>query len=99
VIALAINNNLLEKALLHAGGREEVERQYKEIKKNHSYIDDNRVELLQSFDGNWIAVYNSEVVAKGKDYDSVAKELANKKIPAKETAVRFISSKKIATFF
>ena len=90
---MAINNNLLEKALRHAGCREEFERQYKEIKKNHFYIDDNRVELLQSFDGNWIAVFNSVVVANGKEYDSVAKVLANKKMPAEETAIRFISSK------
>jgi len=54
---------------------------------------------LKSFDGNWIAVYNSVVVANGKDYDSVAKVLANKKMPAEETAIRFISSKKIATLF
>jgi hypothetical protein len=96
---LAINNNLLEKALRHAGGWEELERQYNEIKKNQFYIDDNKVELLQSFDGNWIAVYNSVVVANGKDYESVAKVLANKKMPAEETAIRFISSKKIATPF
>ncbi len=96
---MAINNSLLEKALRHAGGREELERQYKEIKKNHLYIDDNRVELLQSFDGNWIAVYNSVVVANGKNYDSIAKALANRKMPVEETAIRFISSKKIATFF
>jgi len=96
---LAINNDLLEKALLYAGGREQFERLYKEIKKNHTYIDENRLELLKSFDGNWIAVYNSVVVANGKDYDSVAKVLANKKMPAEETAIRFISSKKIATLF
>lgn len=96
---MAINNNLREKALYSAGGREELERQYKEIKKNHSYIDDNRFELLRLFDGNWIAVFDSEVVANGKDFDSFAKVLANRKIPAEETAIRFISGKKIASSF
>ncbi|MGA2158285.1 MAG: hypothetical protein WB588_12005 [Dehalococcoidia bacterium] len=90
---MAINNNLLEKALCLAGGREELERQYEKIKKNSFYIDDNRDRLLQSFDGNWIAVFNSVVVANGRDYDSVAKVLAKKKMPALETAIRFISSK------
>jgi hypothetical protein len=91
--ALVINYNLLEKALCLGGGREEFERQYEEIKKNSFYIDDHRDELLQSFDGNWIAVFNSVVVANGRDYDSVAKVLAKKKMPAEVTAIRFISRK------
>jgi len=93
------SSSLLDKALNSAGGREEFERKYQQYSESVSFIDKYRGELLRKYDGNWIAVYNSKVVAHGEKYDNVAKEIEQKGLPIEEVAIKFVSSRRVMTLF
>lgn len=53
-----------------------------------------REELLRQYPNKWGAVYHGNVVASSSDLDTVIRLLAERGIPANETAVRFMDRKR-----
>ncbi|MBA7706181.1 hypothetical protein ES703_115030 [subsurface metagenome] len=90
---------LLEKALESIGGREEFERKSRQYSESVQYIDTARRKLLEEYDDNWVAVYNSKVVAYGKRYPNVVKAIERKELPIGEVVLKFLSSRKVITLF
>lgn len=91
--------SLLNKALNAVGGREEFERKFQQYSESVAFIDKNREDLLKKYDSNWVAVYNSKVMAAGTNYDDVAKEIERKRLPIEEVVIRFLSSRKVLTLY
>jgi len=50
-------------------------------------------EALAKYKDKWIAIYNGQVQAVADDLESLAREVAEKSIPASQTLFRHISSK------
>jgi len=90
---------LLDKALGSVGGKEEFERKSRQYSESVHFIDAGRKELLKEYDGNWIAVYESNVVAHGRKYDDVVKTIRQKGLPIEEIALKFLSSRRMMTLF
>lgn len=96
---MATNTELLGKALKAAGGQEEFERQYVQYGDSLAFLDKKRSELLQKYDGDWVAVFNSRIIAHGKQYSDVVKQIVRSDKPIGKVVIKFLSSKKIATLF
>lgn len=96
---MAVGGSLLERAIKSTGGKEEFQRKSQQYSESVFYIDKYREKLLGKYDNNWIAVYDSRVVAHAKKYQDVAKEIERKGIPADESVIKFLSSRKIVTLF
>ena len=69
---------LLEKALASVGGLEKYKQIRKQFSEDLAFINDNRDWLLRDYDENWIAVYKSQIIAHGKDYNNVLSQLEKK---------------------
>lgn len=96
---LMTTKSSLSDALNSIGGREAFARQYQQYSGSVHFIDRDRSKLLSKYNDNWVAVYNSKVVAHGKTYHDVVKDIKQKKLPIGEVAVKFLSSRKRITLF
>ncbi len=96
---MATGNALLEKALKSLGGRDKFEEQYQQYSGSVHFIDKDRKELLSKYADNWVAVYNSKVIAYGKKYQDVVEKIKEKKLPIGEVAVKFLSNRRVTTLF
>jgi len=89
----------LQDALRSVGGRKKFERKYQQYSGSVHFIDRDRGKLLSKYADNWVAVYNSKVVAHGKKYNDVVKDIKQKKLPIEDVAVKFLSTRKRITLF
>ena len=89
----------LQDALRSVGGRKEFERQYQQYRGSLHFIDRDKSELLSKYADNWVAVYNSKVIAHGEKYRDVVKDLERKGLPMEEVAVKFLSTRRVMTLF
>lgn len=91
----------LEKALKAVGGVEESKRKREEFRRDLAFIEENREKLLEKEDYNesWVAVYKSEVVAHGKDYNNVLSQLEKKGMPVEQIPIRYLSKHKIFALY
>lgn len=89
----------LQDALRAVGGRQEFERKYQQYSGSVHFINRDRSKLLPKYADNWVAVYNSKVVAYGKKYNDVVKDIRQKKLPIEDVAVKFLSTRKRITLF
>ena len=96
---MVASDKLIKEALNSAGGKEQFARQYKQYSNSVRFIDESRQELLKKHDGEWIAVYNSEVAASSKKYDVLTRKIERLKLPTKEVVIKYISSRKVVTLF
>lgn len=96
---MATGGHLLEKALDAAGGKSELDRKFRQYQGSVSFIDENREELLKRYDGNWVAVYNSRVVAHAKRFQELMQKLSSSDLPTNEILIEFISSRKVLTLY
>lgn len=96
---MVVTDKLIEEALNSTGGKKQFAKQYKQYSDSVQFIDAHRQELLKKYDGEWIAVYNSEVIASHKKYNLLVGKIARLKLPIKEIVVKFISSRKVVTLF
>ena len=88
-----------QNALRSVGGREEFERQYQQYNASVRLIDRDKRELLSKYADEWVAVYNSKVVAHGEKYRSVLKDIKRKGLPLGEVAVKFLYTRRVMTLF
>lgn len=93
------SNTLFTKALNAVGGRREFGRKFRQYSDSVHFIDENRSKLLESCDGNWIAVYNSKVVAHSKSYHTVVKSVKQNDLPTEEVVLKYLSSRRVMTLF
>ena len=93
------SNILLNKAIESIGGKEEFRRKSQQYRNSMDFVEGNRAELLKRYDENWIAVYNSQLVAHGEKFGDVMKNIQKARLPVEEVLVEFISSRKIITLF
>ena len=96
---MVISEKLIQEAVNSTGGKEQFARQYQQYSRSVVFIDEQRQELLKKHDDEWIAVYNSAVVAHSKKYDVLLRKITRLKLPIKEVVINFISSRKIVTLF
>jgi hypothetical protein len=96
---MVVSEKLIKEALDSTGGEMQFARQYQQYSDSVLFIDEHRQDLLKEHDGEWIAVYNSEVVASSKKYDLLVRKITRLKLPIKEVVVKFISSRKVVTLF
>jgi hypothetical protein len=96
---MAVSEKLLKEALNYAGGKEQFARQYQQYSNSVLFIDEHRLDLLKRHDGEWIAVYYSEVVGNSKKYDVLTRKLIRLKVPIKEVVIKFISSRNVVALF
>ena len=96
---MAVSEKLIKEALNSAGGKVQFARQYQQYSNSVLFIDEHRQDLLKKHDDEWIAVYNSAVVASSKKYDVLARKLTRLKVPINEVVIKFISSRKVVTLF
>jgi hypothetical protein len=96
---MVISEKLIQAAVNSTGGKEQFARQYQQYNGSVLFIDEHRQELLKKHDDEWIAVYNSEVVANSKKYDVLRRKITRLKLPIKEVVIKFLSSRKIVTLF
>lgn len=96
---MVVSEKLIKEAINSTGGKEQFARQYQQYSNSIRFIDEHRQGLLKKYDGEWIAVYNSEVVASSKKYDVLLRKVTRLKLPIKEVVVKYISSRKIVTLF
>lgn len=89
----------LQDALRAVGGRQEFERRYQQYSGSVHFIDGSRSKLLPEYADNWVAVYNTKVVAHGKKYSDVVKDIQKKKLPIEDIAVKFLSTRKRIMLF
>lgn len=89
----------LQDVLRAVGGRKEFERQYQQYRGSLHFIDKDKSELLSKYADNWVAVYNSKVVAHGEKYRNVVKDIKRKGLPMEEVAVKFLSTRRVMTLF
>jgi hypothetical protein len=54
---------------------------------------------LKDYNESWVAVYNSKVVAHGKDYDNVLSELERKGMPVDQIPIRYLSEHKVFALY
>jgi ribosomal protein L20 len=90
---------LLKKALKSVGGAEESKRKREEFRRDLAYIEENREKLLKDYNERWVAVYNSEVVAHGKDYDNVLSQLERRGMPVDQIPIRYLSEHKVFALY
>jgi hypothetical protein len=90
---------LLEKALKSVGGVEEFRRKREEFRRDLAFIEENKETLLKDYNESWVAVYNSKVVAHGKDYDNVLSELERKGMPVDQIPIRYLSEHKVFALY
>ena len=96
---MATSGRLLARTLNAVGGREAFDRKFRQYEGSVSFIDKNEEELLEKYDENWVAVYNAKVVAHGKKYEEIEREIQQKGIPLEETVIKFLTSRKMLTLF
>jgi len=90
---------LLEKALKAAGGLEEFKRKRDQFSHDLAYFDKNREKLLEIYDENWIAVYESEVVAHSKRYNDMLAQIEKKGLPEEQLVIKYLSSREVITLY
>jgi len=88
---MVVSEKLVKEALDSTGGEVQFARQYQQFSNSALFIDEHRQDLLKKHDGEWIAVYNSEVVASSKKYDLLVRKVTRLKLPIKEIVIKFIS--------
>ena len=87
---MVVSGKLIKEALNSTGGKEQFARQYQQYNNSALFIDEHREDLLKKYDGEWIAVYNSEVIASNKKYDVLVRKVTRLKLPIKEIVIKFI---------
>lgn len=96
---MATGGRLLERALDAAGGEEAFDRGFRQYEASLSFIEEHRADLLKKYDKNWIAVYESKIVAHAGTLQELMRKISSTGLPTAEPIIEFISSRKVLTLY
>lgn len=91
-----INPEEIRQMLEHAGGIEEIMKDWGQFKKDNEFLDSHAKEWLKEYPDKWIAVYKEELVAIAEDYAVLLNECKRKGVPTDKVVLHFLSTKKIS---
>ena len=90
---------LKEKAIESAGGMAEFKRKSEQYSGNLRFLESQKSELIKTHDGEWIAIYNSSLVASNKNLSNLLKLLGKQGAPEEEVLIQYLSSENILTLY
>lgn len=96
---MSTSGSLLDKALASAGGKGEFERKHRQYSESLAHLDENVLELLKIYNNQWVAVFNSTIVAHAPTYGELANEIEQKGLPIEEIVIKFLTTRKVMTLF
>ena len=96
---MATSGRLLDKALASVGGKREFERKHRQYSESLAYLDAVTPELLKKYDNQWVAAFNSTVVAHAPTYGELATEIEHRGLPIGELVIKFLTTRKVITLF
>ena len=91
--------NLLEKAIESVGGTEAFKQKREQFSIDLNYISEHKSKLLKDYNERWVAVYQSKVVAHGKDYNRVLAQLEKENLPVEQIPIRYLSKRKFYALY
>ena len=94
-----MTSKLLKQALASVGGVEEFKRKRDQFSRDLAFIDENREKLLEDYAEKWVAVYNSKVIAYGKDYNNVLSQLEIENMPVDQIPIRYLSKYRVFALY
>jgi hypothetical protein len=84
---------MIDEAIKVAGGIDEFNRKFDEYCKNDEFFHSNRSKWLNSCDGKWVVIFDSQLEICGKTWKYVMNRIKSKGLPSDEVAIHFVSSK------
>ena len=90
---------LLKAALKSVGGLDELKRRREQFSRDLAFIGENRDKLLEDYNEKWVAVYESKVIAHGKDYNNVLSQLKRNNMPVGQIPIRYLSKVKVFALY
>jgi len=71
----------------------QVQAEMERFRKDASYYEERREELLKKYPDRWVAIYNEQVVGTAKDLNRLITQLQKKEIPQGRAFVEFVTEK------
>lgn len=96
---MATDIKLLNAVLRSVGGKEKFVKKHQRYRKNVTYIDNNRTQLLKEHKEKWIAVHDEAVITSGTEYREVVMHVNKLHLPIGEVVIKFLSNRKLLTLF
>jgi len=90
---------LLEKALKSVGGLDEFKRKRDQFSRDLAFINENRDRLVEDYNETWVAVYESKIVAYGKNYNKIISQLLENSLPTEQIPIRYLSKSKVSALY
>jgi len=81
----------IKKAIETAGGEQTMEYKLRLFTADVRYLQSIRQELLRSYIGQWIAVYDGALVGNAKDLEKLLKQLVEKDIRQDEAVIEYMA--------
>lgn len=94
-----MTTKLMQKALESVGGLEKYREIRKQFSEDLAFIDDNRDKLLEDYNEYWLAVYKSQIIAHGKNYNNVLSQVEKRDLPVGQVPIRYLSKRKVFTLY
>lgn len=97
---MATKEDILKQAIQSAGGRCEFERKRELYRNNLAHFEDNFATWLDKHDDEWVAIFNSRLIAHAKTYGELEKILNDKHgISTNEAVIKHLTKRKTTTLF
>jgi hypothetical protein len=90
---------LMNKAIKSIGGLAKFKRISKSYDANLRFIESCKNDLINRHDKQWVAVYNSAVVAHSNKLPKLINMLRKQNIPPEEALIQYLSSENILTLY
>jgi len=90
---------ILNDAIRSAGGKRKFNDRFNQSFNNYEFIESHREELLREYNGEWIAVYNSTVIAHDKKYNVLICRIEENGYHMEDTTLKFITDKESTTLY
>ena len=71
----------------------QVQAEMERFRKDASYYEEHREELLKEYPDRWVAIYNEQFVGTAKDLNRLITQLQKKGIPQGRAFVEYVTEK------
>lgn len=90
---------LQKRAIASAGGIEELRRKSERYYASLCFVEEHKTDLIKKYDGHWVAIYNSGIIASNEDLNNLILTINKEKAPLDEVLVEYLSSEDILTLY